>query len=129
MEATKLRKVLRRLFWMSLVFLAALAAMPLWFPWIFKPILKSQGATYETYDRVGYSRFALRNLTVRQGDVVVTAQRVEGALPPAWLWRVFVNRDGHRPLLHLNGGELVIQPARKVAGIHQERLCRAQLTH
>src|SRR4030095_15049370 len=111
MEAPKRRKVLRRLFWTSIgAIVAAAASMPLWFPWVLKPLLRSQGASFVAYDRIGYSRFVLRNFSYQDGSVRLNAQRVEGALPLPWLWRIRIGPEGTSPLLRMSTGELVILP-------------------
>lgn len=62
-------------------------ALPIWFPWALRPALAHFGLRFASYERIGYTRFALSD--VRSGDPGARwqARRVQGLLPPAWLWR------------------------------------------
>jgi translocation and assembly module TamB len=70
-----------------LLVVLVIAALPLWFPWALRPIAKRHGATYSSYQRIGYQRFQLSNLVFTNGPTQVQAQEVTGFVPTAWLWR------------------------------------------
>ena len=74
------------------VFIAVIAALP----WLLEPVLArighSWGANFGAYERIGYSRFALRDVEVRQPGVRVTVSRVEADTPVVWLWRRWTDR-------------------------------------
>ncbi|HWC59260.1 MAG TPA: translocation/assembly module TamB domain-containing protein [Verrucomicrobiae bacterium] len=79
---------------LSVVLLLALlvAALPLWFPWVLRPIAKRYGAAYASYQRVGYQRFQLSDLTFTNGATHLQAQEVTGIIPSLWLWRHLTDR-------------------------------------
>src|SRR5690625_2674272 len=59
--------------------------MPVWMPWIVRPVLSQIGVEYESYERVGYGRFALKDVSFSEGGTEVSAEKVEGFIPTAWL--------------------------------------------
>lgn len=61
--------------------------LPVWFPWLLRPLAAAAGVRYDRYERVGMSRFALVNATWASGDFTVRAQRIEAFLPHVWVWR------------------------------------------
>src|SRR5690349_438705 len=74
---------------LSVVLLPAvlLAGLPIWFPWVLRPIAKRHGATYTDYHRVGYARFQLSDLAITNGSTRLQAQEVSALVPSIWLWR------------------------------------------
>ena len=32
-------------------------ALPVWFPWVFRPVLARLGIRFDAYERVGYTRY------------------------------------------------------------------------
>ena len=44
-----------------LVLVVIALALPLWFPWVLRPALARFGIRFDSYARVGYTRFALTN--------------------------------------------------------------------
>src|SRR5438045_6184572 len=88
MAVRKLRsKIFLALGLVVLFLVLVIAALPLWFPWALRPIAKRYGATYTSYQRVGYQRFQLSNFTLTNGPTYVQAQAVTGFVPTVWLWR------------------------------------------
>ncbi len=88
MAVRKLRtKIFLALLSVVLFLVLVIAALPLWFPWALRPIAKRYGATYTSYQRVGYQRFQLSNFTLTNGPTRVQAQEVTGFVPTVWLWR------------------------------------------
>jgi len=57
---------------------------PYWLGGVLPTIARRFGATYDTYSRVGYGRFALERVVVRRTGVIVHVSRVEADTP--WLW-------------------------------------------
>ena len=74
------------------VFVAALAVLPWWLGPVLGPVGRSYGANFGAYERIGYARFALHDVEVRQPGVKVTVSRVEAATPLVWLWRRWTGR-------------------------------------
>lgn len=80
-------KKLLKLLGAGLLLLAlGVAALPLWWPWALRPVAKAYGAQYATYERRGYSRFAVSNLTVKVKTTTVRARSLETLVPSAWIW-------------------------------------------
>ena len=69
------------------IVIVALGALPIWFPWILRPVANHYGISYRSYDRVGYERFALGGVTFTNRNVGVRADRVELFVPTAWLFQ------------------------------------------
>jgi translocation and assembly module TamB len=55
---------------------------------------RTWGATFSVYERIGYTRFSLRDVDVRQPGVRVAVSRVEADTPLVWLWRRALGRPG-----------------------------------
>lgn len=86
------RKLRTKLFWtfLSLLLLLALlvAALPLWFPMVLRPIAKRFGATYADYRLVGYQRFQLSSVALTNGSLEIQAGQLTAFVPTVWLWRL-----------------------------------------
>lgn len=82
----------RKLIIVLAVVLAGLAlllvTLPLWFPWVLRPIARSNGATYSGYAREGYHSFSVSDVTYTDTAVVFTAKRLRVLLPSTWAWRL-----------------------------------------
>jgi translocation and assembly module TamB len=76
--------------------LVLILAMPLWFPWLLRPIAGARGVGYADYTRKGYSRFELTDVTFTNQSTVLFAKHLEGNVPSIWLWRLYVTRDNER---------------------------------
>lgn len=76
------------------VFIAVIAALPWWLEPVLGRIGRSWGANFGAYERVGYTRFVLRDVEVRQPGVRVTVSRVEADTPLVWFWRRWIGRPG-----------------------------------
>src|ERR1700742_1036470 len=88
MAVRKLRaKILRVLLSVVLLLALAVAALPLWFPWVLRPIAKRFGATYAHYQRLGYNRFQISDFALTNGTTEVTASDVKAFVPTVWLWK------------------------------------------
>lgn len=65
----------------------ALMALPWWLGLALKTAGPRWGLGFSAYERVGYARFALRDVTYTSPVVRVTADRVEADMPVLWWWR------------------------------------------
>jgi translocation and assembly module TamB len=87
MAVRKLRaKIFLVLVSVVLLLVLVVAALPLWFPWALRPIAKRYGASYVSYQRVGYQRFQLSAVTFTNTATRLQAQQVTGFVPTVWLW-------------------------------------------
>lgn len=87
--ATRWHKRLRILIAAFASLLVAIAALPLWFPWVLRPLAKSFHASYAAYEREGYTRFRLDRIVIHTKSGPIRARQAEAYLPTAWLWRWF----------------------------------------
>lgn len=69
------------------VLLVMAATLPFWLGGLLVVIKKPLGLEFGRYERVGYSRFALRDVRYQSPSVVVTAGRIEAATPLLYGWR------------------------------------------
>ena len=79
-------------------FLAVLLLLsPFWLPWALPAIARPLRASVGSYSRIGYTRFAVENVTLERRTVTVQVQRIEADTP--WLWgiRHVLHRD--RPIV------------------------------
>ncbi len=67
--------------------LLAVATVPLWLGAALGSLGPRFGLTFGKYERVGYSRFALRDVAYRTPTINATLSRVELTTPVAWLWQ------------------------------------------
>jgi translocation and assembly module TamB len=81
------RRVL--IFFLSLVALlvVAVATIPLWLGAAARLGARSRGLTFSSYERIGYSRFALKDVEYRRPGLRITATRAEADTPILWWWR------------------------------------------
>ena len=68
------------------IFLLGLS-LPLWFPWVLRPLAAKYGASYGACQRQGYSRLALRQVTFTNRNIRIRADSIETFVPTVWLWR------------------------------------------
>ncbi|HTL67319.1 MAG TPA: translocation/assembly module TamB domain-containing protein [Lacunisphaera sp.] len=86
----------------------ALAASPWWQAGVLRLGLRRAHFAFGGYERVGYARFRLRDVTGAGATWKFTAQSVEAPTLPAWL----VQRWRHQsPAASVNGWTVAIQPA------------------
>jgi translocation and assembly module TamB len=81
-------------------------ALPVWWPWILRPLLASQDVRFGQYERAGYARGVLREVRWEADAVGITAERVETALPASWLWRKWSGDGDGQPLVSVQGWRL-----------------------
>ncbi len=65
----------------------AVALLPWWLGLALHPLGRTQGVTFERYERVGYGRFRLHAVRREDPGVVATAASVEVDTPLLWAWR------------------------------------------
>src|SRR5215831_541877 len=65
-----------------------LLSLPLWFPWVLRPIAGRFGASFERYERNSYSRFTLYQLSFTNRTVRLRVRRVDLLIPTAWFGRL-----------------------------------------
>src|SRR5579871_6715750 len=75
-----------------LLFVLLVAALPLWFPLALRPIGKRLGASYGSYERIGYQRFRLSEVQFTNADVQIHANELTAFVPTVWLWRQHTGR-------------------------------------
>ncbi len=88
------------------VVLLLAVALPLWWPWLLRPLLASQGLRFGDYERMGYTRGALLEARGDRFGVSFTAGRIESALPGAWLWRKCFGAGGGQSLVEVRDWDL-----------------------
>jgi translocation and assembly module TamB len=108
---------MRRLVFILGICAVVLLAIVLSAPWWLGPALikigPRYGLTVESYERIGYARFAVRGVEYRRDPVVVKVQHAEAETPFLWLWRRGLGTPGM-----VKGGEWsvdVISSERKTA--------------
>ncbi|EEF59925.1 hypothetical protein [Pedosphaera parvula] len=85
----RVRKFLLGLALFAFFILLLAASLPLWQPWLLKPLSNRHGLHYSTYERVGYARFALIDVAYTNSTTTVTAKRLEAFVPTVWLFKKF----------------------------------------
>ena len=100
---TAIRYRMKRLFKVlgvaCLVVVVIALALPVWFPWVLRPGLTHFGVGFDSYDRIGYTRFALTNVRGQFGNARFDSKRIVGFLPPRWLWRRYSGGSDQEHLL------------------------------
>ncbi|HEY1111382.1 MAG TPA: hypothetical protein VGE76_22190, partial [Opitutaceae bacterium] len=90
----------RRLLFIFVAFFAvvivAALTLPLWLGFATRMAGRSYGVTFASYERIGYGRFAFRDVEVKVANVRVTATRVEAPTPLIWCWRHWTS--GENPI-------------------------------
>lgn len=89
-----MRRLLRLTLGLVALFLLGLATLPWWLGLVLPTIGRSYGLTFNRYERVSYTRFALETVVVRAPATTVNLTRVEGDSPLIWLWRRAFGQPG-----------------------------------
>src|SRR6266571_1919294 len=114
---TAIRYRMKRLFKVlgvaCLVVVVIALALPVWFPWVLRPGLTHFGVGFDSYERVGYTRFALTNVRGQFGNARFDSKRIVGFLPPQWFWRRYSRGSDEEHLLTVTAWNLQIQPGEK----------------
>jgi hypothetical protein len=66
------------------IILAALS-LPVWFPWVLRPIAARYGVQYGTYVRKSYWQLSLQQLTFTNQDLKIEVSDLDSTLPIIWL--------------------------------------------
>jgi len=108
------RKVLLGLgFFLAAIFLL-LVSLPVWLPWVARPIASKQGAHYSRYERLSYNRFAVEGVGFTNDAIQFRAKRVEGLTPSMWSWRIFSpGAKQQEAFLNVEHWELDLLPSTK----------------
>ena len=98
-------------FFVALILL--LLASPLWFPWLLKPVANRYGADFAHFERRGYDRLILEDVSYAKGETKIHADKVELYQPLVWLW--LHQTKGHATSKHVivNRWLLEISPSKK----------------
>src|ERR1043166_4819618 len=86
-------------------------SLPLWLPWVLRPVAPRFGITYATYTRLSYTRFALADVKYTDASVRFQANKVEGMIPTVWLWKHYLGRTepaGGAPYLRADNWKLEV---------------------
>lgn len=90
------RRFWKKLLWAVIAVVSILAllvaAFPLWFPLALRPIAKRLGASYGSYERIGYQRFRVSDVEFTNADVQLHANELTAFVPTVWLWRQHTGR-------------------------------------
>jgi hypothetical protein len=87
-------------------------ALPVWFPWVLRPLAASQGTHYTSYTREGYSHFKLTGVTLTNRTATVSADTVAGLVPSSWLWKLAQGTNSApEPFIVINGWQFVSIPS------------------
>jgi translocation and assembly module TamB len=92
-----------------LVVAAAALALPVWFPWVFRPVLAHFGVGFDSYERLGYTRFALTNVRGQFGTAHFSGKRIVCSLPSRLLWQRYSSGSDEEPLLTITAWKLQLQ--------------------
>ncbi|MCU1311481.1 MAG: hypothetical protein JWO20_2606 [Candidatus Angelobacter sp.] len=92
-------------------------SLPLWFPWVLPPLAEHAGVHYARYQREGYRRFSLYELTYTNQSVKFSAQQVGALVPTVWLARLAMGAGkAEQPYLRINDWHLESLPATTTNG-------------
>src|SRR5437762_1379060 len=108
------RKLLRWLYFTLAALLVFWVASPVWFPWVLRPIAGMCGAHYGRYERNGYRRFTVEQVTFTNKDAKVRAERLAGLTPPIWLWHLLTHHEGwttNEPFVRVSGWQYEAIPS------------------
>jgi translocation and assembly module TamB len=84
--------------------------MPVWWPWVFRPLLLREGVHFVRYERQSYARFILTDVRFTNAAVELQAKRVEGMVPSIWLWRLWVAGGTNRgPYVRVTDWQLTLR--------------------
>lgn len=109
--ASRRRKILFRIaVALALFVLLLIVAVPLWLPWLLRPIAQSQGFHYESYERLGYGRFLLKGVAIPTKAGSFKAADAEAFTPAAWLWNLSKDKSPE-PFLVVRSWEFTSAPA------------------
>src|SRR5437763_413703 len=91
------RKLLLGLGIFVLILAAVWFSMPAWFPKILRPIARRAGAQFSSYERIGYQRFQLHQLTFTNSTLRLQAEVVDAYVPSIWIPKLAFSRSSTIP--------------------------------
>ena len=97
-----------------LVITVVALALPVWFPWVLRPVLAHFGVRFDAYERVGYTQFALTNVRGDSLNARVRCGRIVGFLPPRWLWRLYSHGSEDGSFLTVAHWSVQIEPSARL---------------
>src|SRR5437899_9293703 len=107
------RRTRKIISWMGgaiLLLVVLLGAMPVWFPWVLKPLARAQHLHYSSYVRGGYSRFRLESVVFTNYGVRVTAGQAGLFVPTIWAWH-HLRSDRALTYANVNNWTLEVVPS------------------
>ncbi len=109
-----MKKIAYIIAFLFLILIIGIVALPVWLPWLLKPVGGKFGLEYSEYERIGYARFALNEVGFEHEVVSFSAERIEGFLPLAWARRVLTGSGDERDYLSLATWRVEVTPPEKV---------------
>ena len=91
---------------------ALVVAMPVWLPWVLKPVANRLGIHYQQLEREGYTRFGIRNLVFTNATIRLEVRRGKALTPIPWLWRRFKSQT-EVPYAQVGGWKLSISESNR----------------
>lgn len=105
----RIRKIAISFALLLLALLTLAVAMPLWFPWMAKPVFRKQGIHYAHSQRLSYGRLALDQAQFANELIQFEAERIETLTPSVWMWRRYARSSTeNRAVLEVTGWRVEI---------------------
>jgi translocation and assembly module TamB len=82
-----MRRLAKILGWLLAGVVLLAVTLPWWLGLALGGVGRALHATYERYERVGYSRFAIYGVVLTRPEVTVKIDRAEADTPTLWFWR------------------------------------------
>jgi translocation and assembly module TamB len=110
----------------GLVF-AGLILLPIWLPWVLEKVGERVGIEFDSYSRLGWTRFELRGVRGEWPGVRLRVERVEAPSLATWGWERFRGTGGV-PMLRAEGWDLELsETGQEAAELPDEGLGTGQL--
>jgi translocation and assembly module TamB len=87
-----------------------LLSLPVWFPWVLRPVALRYGAAFKEYERKGYSHFVLHQVIFTNRNVKFRAGSIEAVIPTLWLWQSTFQETNGLPVLAADHWRLEFLP-------------------
>ncbi len=98
------RRALAALGFLLAALLLVILAIPLWLPWLLKPVASREGVRFAEYERKGYSRFVLHDVAFTNANIHFHARQAALLNPAVWMWRCLTG-PGEKPAPFLRADE------------------------
>jgi len=133
MPGKRTKRFLRCVLWFVIILVLLAISIPLWFPWVLRPVAKRFGATFGKYERLGYSQFAVTGVAYTNRNVRVEAGRLEVAplrgRATARDWAVIVTPSGGPSTNAPASVHSTYQQVSRIVRAVQRRIPEAALTN